>query len=373
MTRRVLLIGPSPITEFSAAFPRLRAFEEALAVAGWSVTRGYRMTEPAEPAQSKHQRPRVPAAAVRFLARIGIADEVQVRTLLRVRRLLQQTPHDAVVMSAPPFSLVACSLFTSAPVVLDYRDVFASSTRPHLIARCLAPLEAYLTRRANAITFAGGQRLGTYLVRRLGVSPALVHRVPNGVVRTEVGDDLPGRPLSSGYRPLDVVWAGHLYGFANLSPILRGLEQVGPAVAHLEIIGPTPVHTRRRYAPEDLPTVSFKPALHRAELYRRLARADVGLIVLNDGYPYEISVPAKYYDYVAVGMPILYIGPKGAALQEEPGSSLVHRFAPDDHDGICNFLRAAATSRLPAWRTSYVAQVDRANGAAHLVKILEAL
>lgn len=373
MTRRVLLIGPSPITVFSAAFPRLRAFEEALAVAGWSVTRSYRMNEPAELAQPKHQRPRVPAAAVRFLTRIGIADEVQVRTLLRVRRLLQETPHDAIVVSAPPFSLIACSLFTSAPVVLDYRDVFAGSARPHLVARCLAPLETHLARQANAITFAGGQRLGPYLARRLGVSPTLVHRVPNGVVRADVGDDLPGHPLSSSHRPLDIVWAGHLYGFANLSPILRSLEQVGPDVAHLEIIGPTPVHTRGRYAPEDLPSVSFKPALHRAELYRRLARADVGLIVLNEGYPYEISVPAKYYDYVAVGLPILYIGPKGVALQEEPGSSLVHCFAPDDHDDICNFLRAAVTSRLPVQRTSYVAQVDRANGAAHLVKILEAL
>jgi hypothetical protein len=372
MTQRVLLIGPSPITEFSAAFPRLRAFEEALTVAGWTVTRGYRMAKPVDTFRVKNQRSRVPASVVRFMTHIGIADEVQVRTLLRVRQLLQEMPHDAVVVSVPPFSLVASLLFTSAPVVLDYRDVFAGSARPHLVARCLAPLEAHLARRASAITFAGGERLGACLVRRLGVSSTVVHRVPNGVVRTDVGNH-PEPPLSAGPRLLDIVWAGHLYGFANLAPVLRALEQVGPGVAHLEIIGPTTVHARRRYSPEDMPSVSFKPALRRAELYRRLARADVGLVVLNDGYPYEISVPAKYYDYVAVGLPILYIGPNGAALQGEPGSSLIHHFAPDDHKGICNFLRAAVTRRSPMQISAYVKQVDRANGAAHLVKILEAL
>lgn len=372
MSRTVLIVGPSRIPPSSAAWPRVVSFEEAFRQAGWHVERGYELADESPPDQHSGGRLPIPVQAVRALARLGIADEIQFRNLGRAAGVLRRTRHDLVVATIPPFSLVACTVLTEEPVVVDYRDVFGLTSRPHPVARMLVSAERMAARRASLITYAGGARLGQDLADALRTGQPQIQRIPNGIMPADL-QGLPAPDTADRDGPLDVAWEGHLYGFADLTPVLKALELCPQGSAHLTVIGPTPPAARRRYVPGTSTSVSFTPAMSRKALYERLRQADIGLIVLTRNYPYEVSVPAKYYDYAASGIPILYIGPDRAALMDEPRNSLLHHFSPENVKGISRFLQRAAEDRqVLGPRGECITEIDRVRSAALLVNAVEA-
>lgn len=372
MSRTILILNLARIRPSSAAWPRMLSFEEAFQRAGWHVERGYELADEALPDQHGGNRLPVPVQAVRVLARLGIADEIQFRNLARAAEVLRRARHDLVLVTVPPFSLVACTVLAKAPVVVDYRDVFGLTSRPHPVARMLAPAERMAARRASLITYAGGAKLGQELADALRVGQYRIQRIPNGVISADL-EGLPSPEAADRHGPLDIAWAGHLYGFADLRPVLRALELCPRGSAHLTIIGPTALAARHRYVRGASTSVSFVPAMPRKALYERLRQADIGLIVLTRSYPYEVSVPAKYYDYAASGLPILYIGPDRAALMDEPRNSLVHHFSPEDVSGISRFLQQAAEDRrVLGPHCECITEIDRARSAALLVNAVDA-
>jgi hypothetical protein len=86
---------------------------------------------------------------------------------------------------------------------------------------------------------------------------------------------------------------------------------------------------------------TLRPSLQRSELLRALSK-ESGLVLLSSS---KGSIPAKFFDYLATGRPILGIAPTGSAAWEAmslaPQAFAVDASAPDPYV-IAAFLRAAA-------------------------------
>ena len=314
-----------------AGSARIDGFERAFRAAGWAVDRPA-ATAPAEDRPGT-VRQAVGNATAGTFARVGLAGEIAPRVAVRMARWLRSSRPDVAVVSVPPFSLLALAS-AQPPVILDVRDVLALHPRPHLVARMLSPLERGLARRAAGVAFAGDPSLAEEIAAFSEIPPARIVPVPNGVLAEELPEGAAPRSVDG---PVRLVFCGSLYGGATVGALPEMLAAVGASVAHLTVIGPTPAHARRRFFGRMTNEVDFLPPLPRRDLYRRLAEADLGVLALSDWYPFELSIPAKAYDYAAMGLPILYFGPAEAAVKE---IGAVHRFDLHDADGAAALLRS---------------------------------
>ena len=368
MKRTLAVVVGGSIPSQSAASARLDGIREAFERRGWTVVTNWSRDGNESPASrlSRVRSHLTSARLAKVLTRIGLVGEIRPRALFAGRRFLRRTPHDVVLVSMPPLATVG-SARRGQPVILDYRDVFGAADHPSVASRLLRPLEAAAAQRAAFVSFAGSEATGQRLVRRLGVRQADLLHVRNGVKPAELPSSFVRTSRVGG---LDLVFAGNLYGASDLGPLYRALV-AGPQDAHLEILTAGTLASTRRYlsgAPAGRVTVS--PAVTLSALYQRLGDADAGVIVLNGDYPFAESIPAKTYDYLAVGLPILYLGPATAALIEE-GGSLVHRFDPNDIVGIIGFLERLRDAVAVGPRQPHV--VDRIGQADKIVDAAERL
>lgn len=332
MKPRVALVVDPALSPHGAGRARIDGFERAFRAGGWGVDRPP-AAAPAEGAPGVVRRA-AGRAAGGALARVGLAGEIVPRVAIGMARWLRSSQADVAVVSAPPFSLLALAAIARQPVILDVRDVLALHPRPHPVARLLSPLERRLVRHADGVAFAGDRSLGPKIAAFSKIPRSRVVSVPNGVIAEELPEAVAPR---SGDGPVRLVFCGSLYGGATLGPLPEVLAAVGPSVARLTVIGPTPAHARRRFFGRMTPEVDFLPPLPRRDLYRWLAEADLGVLALDDWYPFELSIPAKAYDYAAIGLPVLYFGAAEAAVTQ---LGTVHRFALRDTAGPAAFLRS---------------------------------
>jgi hypothetical protein len=372
MTPTVAILAGRDLARGSAAFERVDALRAAFESEGWNVaTSPPRVAAPGR--STSALREIVSALTSRWIAttltRIGLVGELGLRERREARRFLRATACDLVVVSVPP--LATASIRTDRPLILDYRDVYGAADHPPLASRILRALEGCAARRADAVSFAGAAAVGRRLADRLGVAPERLIHVRNGIRR----EDLPPHPAGTAREQapahaaaIDLVFVGNLYGGADLRPLFAAMSAARSDV-RLDVVSAGTARSLRRYlsgAPRG--KVRLSAALARPELYRRLAHADAGIIVLNRDYPVAESVPAKTFDYLGVGLPILYIGPQDAALLAESESG-IHSFRPDD-PGIVEFIESLPGRRsLP--RRPVV--VDRVQEARRMVEIAERL
>ncbi len=85
--------------------------------------------------------------------------------------------------------------------------------------------------------------------------------------------------------------------------------------------------------------VSYHGAFIRAEQERIIRQCDICLVSLAEGM-YGLGVPSKSYEIMAVGKPILYIGPRNSEIWlviEE--NEIGYCFEPSDRQGIVSFLQ----------------------------------
>jgi len=123
--------------------------------------------------------------------------------------------------------------------------------------------------------------------------------------------------------------------------------------------------------------VEFQPYLPHREAVDVLAASDVGLVVYADLPALRVSTPAKLYEYLAIGLPVLFVGPsEGAApdLVREARAGLVVRYA--DQSGIAAALAGFARQKSEGvlgsdLRRAVVARFDRRLQAEALARVLE--
>jgi glycosyltransferase involved in cell wall biosynthesis len=100
--------------------------------------------------------------------------------------------------------------------------------------------------------------------------------------------------------------------------------------------------------------------------------ADVLLFLLRDMPGIDDMIPARLYEYLRLGKPILAVAPDGAAkdLVERNGGTVIH---PADVDGLAAQLEAITRGRLPAGADATSPEVTRFSRRAQALELGRAL
>lgn len=326
---------------------RIGAFAKGLDRRGWRVT----VLDPASPWASVADRilSHTPPALRSMLESAGIEGDVRPTVGWRARHLLPAVATDVVVVSVPPFSLLGIATVMPSPqvpLVVDYRDPWGACHHPSLFARATRTIERYALRRAAAAVYAGGPVLGDLLVHHLRLPPDNVISVPNGFDPADTVNlrPAPTRPERNG-TPLDLVMNGYWYGRNGPGILLDALESVGPAVAELTVIGgvsPPVADQIRRAIGRPL---ACGTARSRRALYERLHQADAAVVTMDITSAVESRIPAKIYDYLATGVPVIAVCPPGAALSQIPEARRFHHVHHQDTTGLARLLHRAMRDR----------------------------
>jgi glycosyltransferase involved in cell wall biosynthesis len=271
---------------------------------------------------------------------------------------------DVLYSSAPPWTgqLVASALAGAlrCPWVADFRDPWGRAPwrgdRFAFAMRASRRLERFVVRRADRILFVSEANRDEF-AGHYGAPLAEKFRVvPNGCDASEFDASARPEPLSD---PFVLLHAGSLYASRTPLPLLKGIAS---AVAR-GIIDPTRFRVRflgsmalsgREVAQtcEDLGlsgVVEFDGRVPRAESLRAMMSAS-GLLLLQPGH--AVAVPAKLYEYLAAGRPILAIAEgETAAIVRASGAGITA--ASDDEGAIVlaleQFVRLASQpfNRVP--------------------------
>lgn len=290
---------------------------------------------------------RLPAARVtrRLLADALLPDQYVEWLPAALLALRRAGPIDAVWATGPPFGVhavgAALAAAAKAPLVLDYRDPWTVSEvrrrAPHA-PPLMRALEARLIRRAAAIIYVADDLRAR---NRAAFGPAADGPViPNGFERP--GPAPPLRPL----RPT-LLYAGACYGSRTMRPVLEALaEGFGPGTRGLvlRVFGELDPAARAFLDAHPLPgRVQIEARVDAAELTGHLRGADGLLLLVGDTHH---TVPAKLFDYMAAGRPVVGVGPAdGAAARVMAECGLGPWCA--DRPALIAALRSVAARAVP--------------------------
>jgi len=300
-----------------------------------------------EAAPRKH---RWPAAIVRAKAYVetsmAVPDKESAWWLPAVRaglRCCKTERPDVIFSSAPPWTgqLVAAAIAArvKAPWVADFRDPWARlpwrESRPWIPRRAAQWFEDMSVRRAAAVVFTTRGILDNVAAHHDPSLASKYHVVPNGCEIDEFAELAAARSCAPSGLPQDpfvLLHAGSLYGGRDPRPLLRAIAAairsglVDPARFRLRLLGTMAldgVNLTNTCAELDLTdVVQMVPRIPRHQSLAEMMAASA-LLLVQPGHP--LSIPAKAYEYLATGRPVLAIADEGetANLIRNSGAGLV--------------------------------------------------
>jgi colanic acid biosynthesis glycosyl transferase WcaI len=303
-----------------------------------------------------------------------------VRVLSRLARIATRDTI-VVAMTDPPLLGIGAWLVARlkrARLVHWVQDIYpeiAVELTGHRWLASLRPLRDLAWRRADACVTLGSD-MGSVL-REAGVRAEALHLISN---RAPAG--LTPQPDSS-QSSLRTVWglgdtfivaySGNLGRVHELEPVL--------GVAHLlredrEIafvfIGEGPQRDSLEQAARTraLANVHFQPPQPRSRLNETLGLANLHLVTLRDGCERYVF-PSKFQGAVAVGRPVLFIGPTNCELARiVRNHQMGATFAPTESAAIAEFIRSlardpAAVTALGAATRRYAADLASPDATLH--------
>ncbi len=279
-------------------------------------------------------------------------------------KVLGQRKHDAIFVTAPPFSslLIGAELArrTGLPLVLDYRDEWSISNsylenkRLGWLSRTWQQHQQSLCVRAAAALVATTRHSAESLqnVARASESRPLVTHIYNGFDTADFHEGTPPLPdallesASDSTQPYKLAYIGTLWNLTSVEPVVRAVRELAersPDLAsrlELHFVG-------RRTAAQDewldqlgpLPCrVIRQPYLDHDEALRLMRSADGLCLLLSDLPEAGRVVPAKMFEYLAVRRPIFAIVPPGevSSLLHDCPFAFVH--SPSDVTGLAQRL-----------------------------------
>lgn len=271
-------------------------------------------------------------------------------------RLLQSTPHDAIIATGPPFSslMLGATLArkTGLPLVLDYRDEWGISNaywenkRP---GRITSGLQQWMQRRAmqSARLLLATTPSSTAALKDLASesgSRAQAACIYNGFDPDDFApferEPSTRQDYGFGTSRFRLAFIGTLWALNPIGPLVTAIEQLAqtaPALlSHLEL-----VFAGRRTAEQEalldrlrpLPCAVVRlPFVTHTEACQLMRSAD-SLLLLNADYPEtQRIINAKTFEYMAARRPIFVIAPAGDlhdVVRDLPGAVLTEPRHPE--------------------------------------------
>jgi len=280
------------------------------------------------------------------------------------RDLLRRQQYSAILASGPPFSTFlvgrALSEERRIPLIVDYRDEWDLANQ-YMENRKFGRLGAWVQRRQQS----GVLRAASAVIATTRASTASLERAVQRSGSTARAtciyngfdpDDFPQAPAPTLHRapdaPLKLVYVGTLWNLTSIEPLgqaLRLLAQRLPDVnrrIRLVVAGRRTPEEQQHLAELQAATgcVEELSYVDHSAAIALMHSADMLLVNLADHPGAERVLPAKIFEYFAVGRPILAVTPRGELwdLLEQRRSAAV--FEPAATGQIADFLEAFWTA-----------------------------
>jgi glycosyltransferase involved in cell wall biosynthesis len=264
----------------------------------------------------------------------------------------REAPIDVILSSGPPHTahVIARTLSRrlGVPYVMDLRDQWVGN----YFFKPLTPLNAWLTRRAEARCARDAAAIVTTAPT---VTREIAERYPgvraetiyNGYDPEDLPSPLPAVPSAG---PLRLTHAGTFSGRRTPRWFLRGMaaaEAADPSLVgrmEADFVG-LGDEVEAMAAEEGVRSpVRGLGYLPHAESVARLASSPATLIILSEGPESRVTVPGKVFEYLAVRRPLLCLAGDGDVadlLADVPGTRTV---APEDPAAIARALAEMAAA-----------------------------
>ena len=265
----------------------------------------------------------------------------------RGTQLLRERPFDLIFSSAFPITshLIGRTLKrrSSLPWVAEWRDPWSDDPDFRVVSAPALRLERSMAAEADAVVLPN-QTFADYYARRWGIEAAVVGHGsdaafrgiaprPDPPVLAHVGSYYPGR------QSLETLWLA-----------LAQMRRRGDAIPRLRWVGAFPGEARAELDRHGLGDIlDLTGFVSHPEALSLMSGAS-GLIACDfvDAGPLSLgTTPSKVFEYLASGVPIIYVGhPHGEAartLGEYPGC---HFAAFGDVDGAIRAVQAALDDKV---------------------------
>ncbi len=282
---------------------------------------------------------------------------------------------------------LALHRLTGLPWVADFRDSMTEPGYPRdpWTRRAYLAIERQTVRRASALVFTARSTRAMYLERYPGLSPDRCFVVPNGYDEADfVALSAPtGRCPSEG--ALRLLHAGLIYPEErDPRPFFRALARlkragvVAPDTVSIELraSGSEREYARLLGELNILELVRLLPALSYRDVLQNGLAADA--LLLLQGPTCNHQIPAKLYEYLRLGKPILALtdarGDTAAVLGETGGATTIDLLDEDAlYRGLPSFLDSVRNGTHPVPDATISAQYARHNQAGALARLLTTL
>ena len=264
---------------------------------------------------------------------------------------------DVALITAPPFSQFLLSPILrqrGVGVVLDYRDEWSTLRESYemlqggLSQAVGKPLEASLLKRADAVVAATGAFRDNLLSTFDALDPARVHTIENGY-------DPADFPVQIATPPTDhmvISYAGTVYRLTSARGLLgavRRLHATEPQLAkllRLRFMGRIVDTELDAFDGMDALGVERLGFLPHDDVLKRLGESHMNLIIVADSPGTKRIYPAKTFELMHLGRPMLTLAPEGELTALVRTLRLGAVLPPDDEGAIC----AALVHELRAFR-----------------------
>lgn len=287
-------------------------------------------------------------------------------------QLLSELKHDAIFVTAPPFSSfvtgAALSRRSGLPLIVDYRDEWGISNqfqenrqKSSLSHSLQNRMQQKVLRQASAVVATTGRSAESVAesVQRAN-GHATVSCVYNGYDSTDFStsaqctDDVGPEPNMetsddssvSTERRLRIAYVGTLWNLTSIEPVVAAIEKVAAEdlekAARIDLV----VAGRSTAAQDEiLDRLSGLPCRLVREGYvdhqkaiEIMWQADLQCLLLSDVPEAGRVVPAKTFEYLGLGGQIIYVGPPGEVSEILGDFPQANSFLPADTDGIANYF-----------------------------------
>ena len=267
---------------------------------------------------------------------------------------------DAVLVSGPPFSqflLAPLARVGGVGVVLDYRDEWSTLRCAYEMAQSRTarafgdPLEAALLRQAHAVVTATDEFRENLLLRFPFVDPGRVFSVPNGYDHEDFPRALPAPPRDR----FVVTYAGTVFALTSARGLLGAIRLVharSPDLARslrVRFVGRVVDTELDAFGGMEALGVERIGYVPHDDVLRELAASHMTLCLLDDVSGAERIYPAKIFELMRLGRPVMTLASSRSALAR---LARRHDLGPIEHPRDERAIAGVLEDRLRAFQRS---------------------
>lgn len=282
-------------------------------------------------------------------------------------RVLRREPCDAIWSTSPPIATHLAAMYLAArfklPWIADFRDPFADATRkPAPRALYGRKLERTIIRRAAAV-IANNDAAADGWRQHFPEYSHKVHAIWNGFDPEEKFET----PAARNSHSRVLAHVGDIYGARHPGAVLAGIDRLiergvlHPGEIRVRLVGPVEASSPLWAAPSftrllDQGRLDYTAhVVPRPESLRQICEADCLLLLDIVGADRSVQVPAKLFDYIRAGRPILAVTPEDSPTRRVLMRSGIPHVClqpdapePEVDDAVMKLLRLPAGRSCPS-------------------------